>query len=105
MGDGFDIQVHVDALNDLEASTSEKKHDVVLLPPASGNKKIESDEEDIDEALSGSNLPQGVPGENEIHQIDSGKDEDEDSKGNKSRKTKTSWKKSESLALQDSIVL
>ncbi|KAF2905463.1 hypothetical protein ILUMI_00719 [Ignelater luminosus] len=91
-----------DALNDLEAFTSEKEHDVVLLPPASGNKEIESDEEDIDdEALSGSNLPQEVPGEIEIHQIDSGEDEDE---GNKSRKTKTFWKKSESLALQDSII-
>ncbi|KAF2880141.1 hypothetical protein ILUMI_26030 [Ignelater luminosus] len=94
-----------DALNDLEASSSEKEHDVVLLPPASGNKEIESNEEDIDdEALSGLNLPQEVPGEIEIHQIDSGEDEDEVSKGNKSRKTKTSWKKSESLALQDSIV-
>ncbi|KAF2903721.1 hypothetical protein ILUMI_02454 [Ignelater luminosus] len=94
-----------DALNDLEASTSEKEHDIVLLPPASDNKKIESDEEDIDdEALSGSNLPQEVPGEIEIHQIDSGEDKDEDSKGNKSRKTKTLWKKSESLALQASIV-
>ncbi|KAF2891463.1 hypothetical protein ILUMI_14710, partial [Ignelater luminosus] len=48
-----------DALNHLEASTLEKEHDVVLLPPASGNKEIESDEEDIDdEALHRSNLPQ-----------------------------------------------
>ncbi|KAF2903510.1 hypothetical protein ILUMI_02677 [Ignelater luminosus] len=30
--------------------------------------------------------------------------DDEDTKGNKSKKTKTSWKKSESLTLQDSIV-
>ncbi|KAF2905850.1 hypothetical protein ILUMI_00322 [Ignelater luminosus] len=43
-----------DALNDLEASPSEKEHDAVSLPPASG--KID------------------------IHQIDSGKAEDEDSK-------------------------
>ncbi|KAF2903933.1 hypothetical protein ILUMI_02241 [Ignelater luminosus] len=70
-----------DAPNDLEASTLEKEHYVVLLPPACGNKEIESDEEDIDdEALTGSNLPQEVPGEIEIHQIDSSEDEDEDSK-------------------------
>ncbi|KAF2884048.1 hypothetical protein ILUMI_22166 [Ignelater luminosus] len=92
-----------DALSDLEASTSEKERDVVLLPPASGNKEIESDEKNIDnKALNGSNLPQEVPGEIEIHQTDSG--EDENNKGNKSRKTQTSGKKSESLALQASMV-
>ncbi|KAF2890577.1 hypothetical protein ILUMI_15596, partial [Ignelater luminosus] len=92
-----------DALNHLEAFTLEKEHDVVLLPPASGNKRIESDEDIDDEALHRSNLPQEVPGEIEINQIDSGKDEDECSNGKKLGKTKTLWKKSESLALQASI--
>lgn len=92
-----------DALNVVEASTSNNLRDVVILPPDSGDKGIQSDEDEIDdENFDIAGLPQEVTGEVELHESDT-TDEESDKIEPKAKKT-CQWRKDEDVAIPTDAV-
>ncbi|KAJ4449677.1 hypothetical protein ANN_01081 [Periplaneta americana] len=97
-----------DAVDSVEATCSNKELDVVIIPPESGNRYIESDEEDVqDDVLDSDVPPSEVPGEVEIHLNNSDtsdSESDEHETPNPSKKSKTqggNWMKNEKVAFHD----
>ena len=57
-----------DAVESVETSCSRKELDIVIIPPESGNKNADSDEEDIqNDVLDIDGLPTEILDEVEIH--------------------------------------
>ena len=96
----------VEAVDEVLSASTSHVSDIVIIPPESGDRDVDSDEEcSNEEQLDQTSLPSDVAGELEVHHHDSDDDESELPSSKRPKKLDTStpkWKKSEKVALPGS---
>lgn len=104
---GADIDTTLaEAVDDVLSSSTDHISDIVIIPPESGDRNVDSDVEDNnEEQLDQNNLPSDVAGELEVHHEDSDSEDEETEQvlSKKRQKVDTpKWKKSDRVALPSS---
>ena len=92
-----------EAVDDVLSSSTDHISDIVILPPESGSRAVDSDvEENNDEQLDQNNLPSDVAGQLEVHHETSDSEEEETEPVLSKKRQKVDvpkWKKSDRVAL------